>query len=547
MRGVHRPYSLIRAMSDPIDPDLVHSPGNSRPGSKRRDHSRERRENSRSPCLEVAPVVSRSERMEEKRRSGSFCPSPSPPPLTIPAYYSKPEDTAAQTNGSYAPHYPVAVSPTRGSPVEDHRTALMSNSNSSNRNCPPSVPLRMVVKSSAHPPTVQGRTKPLSPLSHKPPPPPPPPPPPAAQLYSGQGQSEASTLSHSDVQNPRYSSSMESGFDADVEVDVTSRWYMADTSPEQTVQRNPAPSRRRLVSDSSIMCPPPPPSAAGPHKKRRGSANAYDHLDPRTGAAVRPHHDKRSHSSSPLANVHRHQKSSRSFDGAETQGHPHLPPNMRGCEYQSSSKNFKVPPQQVGYTAAAHTYSHGHLRSRSHPEAVETTPTAMPHRATEAGSQSPSHVMSYRITTTDKLPQSQKPQLDSSPEKRERRSSNNEGGRPEERAGEVTRSPTNHHTQFHSTPLVTPTSPAHPVPSSPSVPLVSPLTTESSRCRHKRVGVGRKKGRREGGHSSHHHQCYPSDSYYTSDDSQGGAGAEPSGQATPKHTSKVRGDTVLLL
>lgn len=319
-KALHRPYSLIRAMSDPIDQDLT-SPPQSRPGSRKRDHSRERREASRSPCLShsshPAPFIrggSDRSRREERPISGSFQPSPSPPPLAqpyTPEHHQRHEVVevpGVRTNGPQVhENKSMSVSPFRTSPSDDYHAALLANTNSNNGNCRPAVPVpvpvAVAVKSNTFPLAQSSWHASTSPTSVVP------------LQSSAQGQSEASTLSRSDAPNPRFSSSAESGFDADMEQDPTSHWYITDTLLKQ--KGSQGYHRRLYGSDSSR-----PYVAAGSQIGRRGSAgDDYDHLY-RIGGQARQPHQKNSLSSSPLTNggshmYPHHQKATRSFDNTE--------------------------------------------------------------------------------------------------------------------------------------------------------------------------------------------------------------------------------------
>ena len=501
-QSVHRPYSLIRALSDPIDPADLSLFQNSHPGSRKRDHSHERRDNSRSPgshhSPRLTPVIrGRPEKMGERTKLGSS-PSPSPPPLMMPNYYtpdrahhqSRRDEVRVRTNGTRGTRYPV--SPTLVPPGDGMQSALLANSNSNNGNRCPSVPLRVTAIKSPLTASTPLQLSTSSPQQR------------ACLQSSAEGQSEASTLSRSDVPNPRYSSSMESGFDADVELDPASLWYVMDTSPEQTGHQQH--TRPRRASDSSSR----PCVTAAKSQRGRRAGNDYDHLEPCTGG--RTHHNRQSHTCSPLTSVRpqlasHHQKPSRSFDGAESQ--------------QARTKVMKVSPQ-ASYNPVASS-SDGHARTQSLPEdVIEATPTGHAHK----GFQSPSHQVSYCVKT-NKLPHYQQPQLNGRTS-RERRSSLQEEVLLEESGGfqlvtliprnsDVTRSPRNPHAQSSSVPLA-----------SSSPPPMSPSDTKYHQQRGSRQGGG------GGGRGRAVHQRYPSDSYYTSDDSQGGTGAEPSRQATPK-------------
>ena len=502
-RSVHRPYSLIRAMSDPIEPgDLTTSGGNSHPPSRRRDRSHERRETSQSP--RVTPVM-RDRRSSKGERPASYCSSPSPPPLAMPAYYS-PGNSRHQTaeeaewllerqrNGTRGgaagvPRYP---SPTPATPG-DEITLLASNSNSNNNNSnvrlvrvspPPSSvsPGPRAGKSITYPPPSQPAAKSTSalPTSHRP--------------GSGRGNlqttpqahSEASTLSHSDTPDPRYSSSLESGFDADMEQDQV-LWYMTDTSPEQQQQairlhqlKCLPIQRTRHASDSSALREH---ASSAPRSIRRGSADDYDHLErcsrPPTGA----YRQRYSSSCSPrgrnppphqLATQHQHhQKASRSFDMAELPG----PPLAVG--HMDAQPAAVKGPHSVSFTAAARGARNYHSRSRSDPDDLvpieEATPISRHAHRSAKGSLSPTPLNHDYVNI------------------------NVGGGFP--------RSPS--HSRY---------TPA---------PLVSPL---SNTTYHHLMGPGRKRG--GAGHAPH--QRYPSN------DSHGrGGGVEPDEQATPKNPPKV--------
>ena len=526
-RSLHRPYSLIRAMSDPIDQDLSTSPPHSHSGSHRRDHSRERREYSRSPRSlhspsAVAPVIRGGlERRGERPKSGSF--SPSPPPLSLPCNAYPPEHhtegypVRMQTNGKRPPmtihHSPAPLSPTQMSPGDDLHTALIANSNSSNGNWHSAIP---AVKASTFP----AQTGWYASIS----------PPTGSQGYlrsNAQGQSEASTLSCSDVPNPRISSSVESGFDADVELDPALHWYMMDNSLKQNGQQEHG--RRRYASDSSARTY----MMAASQRDRSGSSGDYDHLR-HNGVPARKPYPKYGHISSPLANdgshTH-HQKASRSFDSTEL--YAQQPTTKPGSQLAKA----KVP-QQVSYTAGAKGKNNGHSRSRSQPEElVDSIPTAAALSA--MGSRSPSHHTSYSATTN--CP-SQKPHRPNesrdtfSPTQNRMLASLHEHclSLPDE---EFTEGST-----FQPTPLQRNGSDTKSRQSPSPVP-VTPLAIANAKYHHhhhigcQRHSVGKERGReREGGQIAH--QRFPSDSYYTSDDSQG-LGAEPNGQSTPKNTSKV--------
>lgn len=414
-KSLHRPYSLIRALSDPIEQDLT-SPTHSRPGSRKRDHSRERREASRSPCQsynsQLAPFVrGGSDRRGDGPTSGSFNPSPSPPPLAQPLCtpeHQRGGKVELPTNVAQVHEKSsMTASPLRISPSDDYRAALLANSNSNNGNYRPAVPVTVSVKSSTFPLTSSAWC-PQMPLQS-----------------SGQGQSETSTLSHSDAPNPRFSSSVESGFDADMEQDPTSHWYMTDT-----LQKLKEHSRRRYASDSSSR----PYVPAGTHRQRSGSADDYDHLY-LSGAPDRKAYHKYSHSSSPLTNggshIHphlfgHHQKSSRSFDNTE----PYM-----GGHYQKTDVTMDAQLVQRKHRTSNYTGSHSRSQSPAQPEDLVNSVPTTTHRSTE-GSQSPSHLSSDFV----KAPQSPH-QLEEGREYRTRPLVSEVGTRPMSPGQRVTLSP----------------------------------------------------------------------------------------------------------
>lgn len=490
-RSLHRPYSLIRALSDPIEPtDLSMSGNNSRPSSRRRDHSREHKDYSRSPCTTPGPMTPVIREHPDRRRERPSS-SPSPPPLALPSYYSpghghrpnREEDYLIQNqaNGetrgkAVAQHYSLPPSsPTLASPGDDLNMALIannSNSNNNNNNGQYNVAFAMtrraVAKSSTYPlvQTSHTASSPLTPTF----------PPPFSSAYNKtyqlqanpQGQSEASTLSRSDAHDPRSSSSMESGFDADVELDPNSKWYMTDTSRNTTGHR-PDSRRQQNVPRRPYVNVPVPANTA---QKTRTSG--YDHLIHSTGASRNISH-KHSHSSSPLTNrgpslvnsqlIIHHQKGSRSFDATEVHGH---------------------------------TGPSGH------------------------GSQSPN-----TLQTSFELPTLQKPQLLQA---------------NETTANDQVHCSTRHHQQQKNVLEELAQSSRRPHSPLPTAPVISPSAIANAKYHHQRgtTAVAMVTGiRSESGGSLPVHQRYPSDSYYTSDDSQGHVGAESSGQATPKNTPKV--------
>ena len=489
-RAVHRPYSLIRALSDPIEPGDLVMGGNSRPSSRKRELSHERKEGSRSPncTMTTTPVTREGGRRSERPRSGSYCSSPSPPPLSLPTYHSP----GHLRHQGEVVEWPMHQHPngTRGgilrysaSPGDDLNTALISNNNNSNNNnnnnnvrrsrSPPAVypAVRTAPpKSGTYPPVQQPsmRAAPISVAA-------------ALQRYprlhsSPQAQSEASTPSHSDTANPRYSSSVESGFDADMEQDPASVcWYMSDhVSPEQMVGRQ---QRRRHCSDSATRSHTP---YSAPQGSRRRSSNDYDRLEQCVGGvSAYSHHQRHSYSSSPITCgppqiVTHHQKASHSFDSTELYSRA---PQVSAVPRPTVISVVKVPQQIVSFTAAAKTARNGHARSRSDPDDLvpveEATPTRHAHRSAK-GSQSPSPLSPYYVNVG------------------------------------VHRDPSSHSRY----------SPA---------PLVSPSSCDPTY--HRQAGLGR----RVGGADHTPHQRYP-----FSDDSQvRGSGAEPAERATPKNISKV--------
>ena len=577
-RSLHRPYSLIRALSDPIDQDSV-SPTNSRPNSRR---SRERRDISRSPGLinsppAVAEMRGGAGRRAERPRSGSRYSSPSPPPLSLPRNsYGQPEEEGE----SYPPHehgrrrgreeeYPARVLPNgklapvsahnplqdppsspahhgyAASPGRDEHAALIANSNSSNGNWHSAVP---AAKSSTFPLAQASRYTP-TPISLSVSPP---------KMYlqsNAQGQSETSTLSRSDVPDPRCSSSMESGFDADVELDPMSPWYVADSSPKHTGQKGQ--QKRRFASESSGRSYTKPAQQKG----RRGSAGDYDHLRHNSGSGKK-YYPKVSQSSSPLTNTGRYGASShqhnvsRSFDNTEV-SHNRQP-------VMKSEGQFVKPKahQQVSYTAAAKGRNNGHARSHSQPEELIKMGTSMPaiaHRSAK-GSQSPSHLASHRVKTNMS---SQKPQRPSEPTENfshpppaQNYTPTSSQERQPSLQDEVLLEDSVFQPQTHGQRNGV-VSPSPQSPHSPSHALISPSTAANVKYHHHQhhyhhrhhhtaggggqSGKGRereKEREREGDGGRIAHQRYPSDSYYTSDDSQG-MGAEHGRPTTPKTATKV--------
>jgi Leucine-rich repeat (LRR) protein len=506
-RSIHRPYSLMRAMSDPIEPGDLVGAGSARPSSRRRERSHERRELSQSPARTTpgATPVMRDCRSSRGERPVS---SPSPPPLAVPAYYSpghsrhqiseeaewlierQPNGTRGAAAG--VPHYPT---PQQASPGGDelHTALLASNSNSNNNNnrrmastsppprLPPSSASRLAMKSNTYPPT-QPTSHSTTTFSW----------PPSASGRSHlqstpHAQSEASTLSHSDTANPRYSSSLESGFDVDMEQDQP-YWYMTETSPGeqqpliqlQQLARLPGAQRRRHMSDSTAArgC-----ASSAPQGIRRGSADDYDHLERCSRANAGAYRQKYSSSCSPVTRdprahqlATRHQKASRSFDVAEL---PTGPLAVRpAVETRPSGTRG---PQPVSFTAAAKAARNGHSRSKSDPDdliAIEkATPISGHAHKSARGSLSPTPVNPYFVNVN--------------------------------MGGDI------------------PGSSSH---SNQPVPLISPV---SNFAYQRLTGPGRKRG----GADHTPHRRYPSSS--DKSHSRGRGWAEPDEQATPKSPSKV--------
>ena len=509
-RSIHRPYSLIRAMSDPIEPGDLVGAGSGRPSSRRRERSHEKREMSQSPARitpGATPVI-KDRRSYREERPVSYCSSPSPPPLAVPAYYSPGhnrhqiseeaewliEQQPNGTRGAAAgvPHYPT---PQQASPGgnELHTALLASNSNSNNNNnnnnrrmastsppprLPPSSASRLAIKSNTYPPS-QPTSHSTTTFSR----------PPSASGQSHlqstpHAQSEASTLSHSDTANPRYSSSLESGFDADVEQDKV-YWYMTETSPGdqqpliqlQQFARLPGAQRRRFMSDSTAASGR---ASSAPRCIRRGSADDYDHLERCLRADAGASRQMYSSSCSPVAHdprahqlATRHQKASRSFDVAELPTGP-----LSAVETRPSGARG---PQPVSFTAAAKAARNVHSRSKSDPDDLIAIEKATPinghaHRSAR-GSLSPTPVNPYFVNVN--------------------------------MGGDI------------------PGSSSH---SNQPFPLISPV---SNSAYQRLTGHGRKRG----GADHTPHQRYPSSS--DESHSRGGGGAEPEEQATPKSPSKV--------
>ena len=528
-RSVHRPYSLIRAMSDPIEPGDLVATGNPRSSSRKRERSNERREGSKSPghtpgVSMVTPTL-REHSGSRGERPRSFSSSPSPPPLEVPTYHSPGHvrhqmpgegefvTLPEQPNGTRGGVPRYSTSPTLGNlPGDDLHTALIaSNSNNNNNNNsnrirmsrspPPPIsssavlPYMVSSKSSSHSHHVL-KTTPTSAMPSS-----------AACIQRNPrlqsippAQSEASSLSRSDTPNPRYSSSMESGFDADVEQDpATVYWYMTETSPDQQQQQQqqqqrvnyPVNLRRRHGSDSAAHDHAPYSAPRGP---RRGSHDDYDHLDRRAVRGPAGRH-RVSHSTSPLGfrpshipSSH-HQKTSHSFDNSEL--------TVRAMQYHSSPSPPPPPPPSLGpavvatstakarvsFTAAAKAAKVIHARSRSDSDDLiqveKATPTSHAHQSAK-GSKSPCPLKPYYVNV--------------------------------DVCGEASRA------RYSPSPLVS-----------------SSSTVESTYQRLSGPGRG------VGGADHTPHQRYPS----SSDDSQPRRnGAEPAEQATPKNPPKVCNHTL---
>ena len=430
----------------------------------------------------------------ERPRSGSYCSSPSPPPLAVPAYYSpghgrhqmseegewllQRQPNGTRGGGGVVPCHPA---PTQGSPSDDLQLALLTNSNSNNNNnnnnrkmirvSPPPLPSLPPPSKVAPKPSAYSSDLPMRHTT----------PSTTAQQRPSLPLSEASTLSHSDTPDPRYSSSMESGFDADVEQDPASStlWYLTETFQTHHQRQqwgHPPRTKRRHASDSTAH--------RGPAHRvpRRGSAGDYDHLERcGGGGGVSPCHHHNKQSSYRLAcgpRVHQlvghHQKASRSLDSAEPSSS--TPP--LNLTFRPPQGVGRAPQQMVSFTAAAKTARNIHSRSKSDPDDLvvieKATPTGHAHRSAK-GSQSPCPLNPYYVNV-------------------------NVG--------------------------VAPSSPSHSRYTPP--PLVSP---SSNSAYHRLSGPGSRRGVAD--HTPH--QRYPS-----SDESQGrGGGAEPGDQATPKTPSKV--------
>ena len=552
-RALHRPYSLIRAMSDPIDEDNLFP--NSHRGSRRRDGSRERRDYSLTPPIRTQSPLSPSSAVGEGERRGCrehrTHSSPSPP-LLAPLQGTHQREKAASLppdhrrmeadypvrmlpNGQYAPEtaatpFRDALSPTHTSGSDDH-TALLANSNSSNGNWHSSVPVRETAKSSHGPQT-----------GHHPPPPTSPP-----RLYyqsNAQGHSETSTLSRSDIPDPRCSSSMESGFDADVEPDQNFPWYLtSDSSPNHSEQRNHH-HKKRFLSDSST------PSTSASRGRRGSSGDDYDHLrDKNEGRGKKPF-PKLGYKGSPIAtgkpkvqlhSINYQHKPSRSFDTAESAAQG----KHAGALPRSELHFAKGKVPQKSYTAAMKGKKGSHARSRSQPEELVRLNTSMPVIAVQRstrGSQSPTHLVSYhaRSATPTQQPQGRSEHFP----RAHSPSAQHHTALQESIFGEdsVFQSPSHEQRRPGSV------SPAHRhqihSPVRPFSPSSSFTATAGSNHRHTpRPGSHRqqiedaRRGREgdreaEGGHGLPNHQRFPSDSYYTSDESQG-LGPEQISRRTP--------------
>ena len=369
-RALHRPYSLIRAMSDPIDPELSSPTATHPSGIRRRDNSRERKEYSRSPGPNpsypaAGPPGVRGGGSDRRRDRGSpLCSSPSPPPLMQPLLAYSPDHRGGsgeaghlvrvQPNGTQTTNYPSSLSPTHVSPGDDYRTALISNSNSNNGNRCTAVPVRSVAAKSSTFPLTQATCITLPTTIA-------PPSAPSQRMhlqFNAQGQSEASTLSHSDVPDPRSISSMESGFDADVEPDPATYWYISDTLKHSGQLGN---SRQRHASDSSAQ----PYTAAPLQRGRVGSSGDYDHLKHSRFSTRNSYHKYHAH---PHSAVH-HQKASRSFDNTELSGYAQ--PTAGRPEIQ--------PSQQVRYISGTGGESNRRVRSQSPPEELIQMYSSAPH------------------------------------------------------------------------------------------------------------------------------------------------------------------------
>lgn len=561
-RALHRPYSLIRALSDPIDEDNLFP--HTHRGSRRRDGSRERGEYSVSPSFRTQSPQSPPYAIGEGERKGRGeyrTHSPSLPPPLAPLQGAHQREKAASLppdhrrmeadypvrmlpNGQYATDtaatpYRDSLSPTHASGSDDH-TALLANSNSSNGNWYSSVPVQGTAKSSTFPPA-----------GHYPPPPTSPP-----RLYyqsNAQGHSETSTLSRSDIPDPRCSSSMESGFDADVEQDQNFPWYLtSDSSPNRNGQRSH--HKKRFLSDSST-----PSSTTGGSRGRRGSSgDDYDHLRDKNNGQEKKPFPKLGYKGSPIAtgkvkvqlhSINYQHKPSRSFDTAESAAR-----GRQAAALQRSELHFAKPKtSQKSYTAAMKGKKGSHTRSRSQPEELVRLGTSMPAitaQRSARGSQSPTHLVSYHVRSTTPTQQVRGrneyfPRAHS-PSATQRHAALQEDvfgedsifqspSHEQRRSGSV--SPARRH-QVHS-----------PIrPFSPSSPSSSSTATAGSNHHHlPRPGSHRhqmeearrgREGEREGedGHGPPNHQRFPSESYYTSDESQS-LGQEPSSHRTP---TKVR-------
>ena len=132
---------------------------------------------------------------------------------------------------------------------------------------------------------------------------------------------------------------MESGFEADMELDQNSKWYISDLLPKATAPRGS--QRPRHASESSNRPYVNVPAAPSQQQTRVLSDSDYDHLIHNTRG---PAHHVHSRSISPLTNrgaplvsaqtVVCHPKGSRSFDNAEIEGQS-AQPHSRGERSQS--------------------------------------------------------------------------------------------------------------------------------------------------------------------------------------------------------------------
>ena len=173
--------------------------------------------------------------------------------------------------------------------------------------------------------------------------------------------SQTSTLSHSEA--PELRSSMESGFDADTELE-NQTWYLVspETSPKSH-PRGPPDGKQRLGPNVST----PDDSETASSQRSQGQRNHYDRLVrvPGSGGSYRVKGPPQKQP--PVAYGH---QTSRSFDAVESLStrfaegsHPSHRPTSPPSHNSSSSTAAQKP--KASYTMEK---KNGHTRSRSQPE-----------------------------------------------------------------------------------------------------------------------------------------------------------------------------------